>query len=100
MPTAVAVIWWVLLIVAVGVVLPVVWYLLHRVYLASRNIERYAAETLEAGVGILHNTAAIGALDTTIQVAGQLLEGAQAIAGSAAAIERALGQRKLEGGQG
>lgn len=98
MPTAVLVIWWVTLIAAVVVVLPLAWYLLHRVLLAARNIERYAAETLTAGVGIAQNTAAISALETTIGVAGKILEGAGAIATSTRAIEQALGRRTLRGG--
>ena len=98
MPGAVLGIWWVTLIVAVVVVLPLAWYLLHRVLLAARNIERYAAETLSAGVGIAQNTAAISALETTIGVAKKILEGAGAIAGSAGAIEGALGRRTLKGG--
>ncbi len=99
MPTGVAVIWWVTLIAAVVVVLPLAWYLLHRVLLAARSIERYAAEALTAGVGIAKNTAAITALETTIAVAGQILGGAGAIAGSTEQIEQALSRRTLEGGR-
>lgn len=97
MPVAVLVIWWTTLIVAVVVVLPLAWYLLHRVLLAARNIERYAAETLTAGAGIAQNTAAITALETTIGVASQILDGAGAIARSSWTIEQALSHKKLEG---
>ena len=96
MPVAVLVIWWTTLIVAV-VVLPLAWYLLHRVLLAARNIERYAAETLTAGAGIAQTTAAITALETTIGVATQILDGAGAIARSSGTIEQALSHKKLEG---
>ncbi len=99
MPGAVVGIWWVTLIVAVVVVLPLAWYLLHRVLLAARNIERYAAEALTAGVGIAQNTAAITALQTTIGVAGQILDGAGAIARSTGAIEQTLSRKKLDGGR-
>ncbi len=99
MPTAVLVIWWITLIVAVVVVLPLAWYLLHRVLRAARNIERYAAEALTAGGGIAQNTAAIKALATTIAVAGQILDGAGAIAGSTEQIEQALSDRQLKGGR-
>ncbi|MGQ0571874.1 MAG: hypothetical protein ACT4P5_20410 [Armatimonadota bacterium] len=98
MPVAILVIWWITLIVAVAVVLPLAWYLLHRVLGAARNIERYAAETLVAGVGIAQNTAAISALEATIGVAGQILDGAGAIARSTGAIEQALRHTKLDGG--
>ncbi len=97
MPAAVLVIWWITLIAAVLVVLPVAWYLLHRVLAAARNIERYAAETLTAGAGIAQNTSAITALETTIGVAGKILEGAGAIAASTGAIEQALGRSRLKG---
>lgn len=99
MPGAVVGIWWVTLIVVVVVVLPLAWYLLHRVLLAARNIERYAAEALTAGVGIAQNTAAITALQTTIGVAGQILDGAGAIARSTGAIEQTLSRKKLDGGR-
>ena len=48
-PAVVYVIWWVTLIVAVVVVLPLAVYLLHRTLVAARQIERYAARALEAG---------------------------------------------------
>jgi hypothetical protein len=98
MPLAVTVIWWVTLLVAVCIVLPVAWYLLHRVLVAARSIERYAVETLEAGVGIARNTSAISALGTTIGVATEILGGAGAIAKSTGAIEQTLSARKLNGG--
>lgn len=96
--TTVLVLWWILLVVAVVVVLPLIWYLLHRIYLAASNIERYAAETLTAGVGILNNTRSIQDLKTTLAVAGDLLRGAESIGGSAAAIEQALRRTKMAGG--
>ncbi len=99
MPTAVAVIWWITLIAAVVVVLPLAWYLLHRVVLAARSIERYAEEALTAGGGIARNTAAITALETTIAVSGQILDGAGGIAQSTEKIEQGLSRRKLEGGR-
>lgn len=95
LPAAVLVIWAVTLAVAVAVVLPVAWYLLHRTLLAARSIERYAADTLEAGAGIARHTAAIASLQTTVRVAQELLAGAGAIARSTEAIEQALGRRTL-----
>jgi hypothetical protein len=96
--TIVFVLWWILLAVAVVVVLPLVWYLLHRIYLAASNIERYASETLTAGVGILNNTRAVQELRTTRTVAGELLRGAESIGESAGAIEQALRRTKMAGG--
>lgn len=92
-PTAVYVIWWVTLIVAVVIVLPLAWYLLHRAFKAAKQIERYAAKTLEAGVGIAGNTANIAALKDTIAVATGILGTAAAIEEHSGVIEGALASR-------
>ncbi|MGQ0606832.1 MAG: hypothetical protein ACT4OQ_00005 [Chloroflexota bacterium] len=96
-PALVYVLWWILLIVAVLVVLPIVVYLLHRTLNAARGIERHFATALEAGLGIAGNTANIVALEDTISVAGGILETAGEIEQHAATIETALGAR---GGRG
>ena len=75
-PGAVYTIWWIGLIVTLVVFVPWAVYLLHRTWLAARSIERYAADTLTAAAGIVGNTKHIAALDATIGVAGQLLDGA------------------------
>ncbi len=94
-PTAVYVIWAIVLAVAVLVILPVTVLLLQRALNAARNIERYFGEMRDAGVGIAGNTQHIKALDDTIQVAGQLLETAGAINEHAATIETALTTRAV-----
>lgn len=68
MPDAVYVIWWVGLIVTLGVFVPLSVYLLHRTWIASRSIRRYAEQTLTAATGIAGNTEHIPALDSTIAV--------------------------------
>ncbi len=92
-PGAVYVIWWIMLIVAVVVVLPVVVWLLQRVLTAARNIKGYTETTLEAGVGIVHNTASVAALQDTIAVATQILETAKAIEEHTAIIQKVLTER-------
>ncbi len=92
-PTAVYVLWWATLIIAVVVVLPLAVYLLHRTLRAARQIERYAATALQAGVGVAGNTANIAALEQTIAVASDALGTAQAIEQHTAAIEQVLGTR-------
>ncbi|MGI8824845.1 MAG: hypothetical protein ACR2JC_04220 [Chloroflexota bacterium] len=92
-PGAVYILWWITLIVAVVIVLPLAVYLLHRTLLAARQIERYAATTLTAGVGIAGNTANIEALNATIAVATGLLGSAKAIEEHTGAIEEVLGTR-------
>jgi len=96
-PLIVYILWWVLLIVAVFVVLPVVVYMLHRALNAARGIEYQFARTLEAGLGIAGNTANIVALEDTITVAGGILETAAEIEQHAATIESALGARRAQG---
>ena len=93
LPTAVYVIWWAPLIVAVVVVLPLAVYLLHRTLMAARQIERYSARALEAGLGIAGNTENIAALEGTITTATGILETARAIEEHTGAIEGALAAR-------
>jgi len=92
MPQAVFTLWAILLIVTV-LLLPYIVYLLHRTYVASRNIERYFKEMSEAGVGIAGNTEHIKALDDTIGVASGILEVAGDINSHAETIKDTLGGR-------
>src|SRR5437773_8504802 len=63
------------IITFVGV--PLALQLLHRTLKAAMSIERYARESLTAGVGIANNTAAIPALEQTLATAGSLVEAAK-----------------------
>lgn len=92
-PAAVYVIWWVMLIAAVVIVLPLVVWLLNRVLTAARNIKGYTATTLEAGVGIVENTVATTALQETIALAGEMLQTAKSIEERTAIIQQVLTQR-------
>ncbi len=102
-PTAVYVIWIIMLVSAVLVILPLVVYLLQRTLTAARNIERYLAEMRDAGVGIANNTHHIKDLDDTIAVATQLLSTAESIKAHTGTIGSALIERvaksRPEGGQ-
>ena len=80
MPHAVYVIWWVGLIVTLVVFVPLSVYLLHRTYVASRSIRRYADEALVAAAGIAGNTRHIPALDSTIAVGSAMVGVATKIA--------------------
>ncbi len=97
MPPAVLWIWWATLLVSVGIVIPAVWYLLHRLLRATHAVERYAAETLQAGLGIARHVQAIAALGVTADVAADLLRVTQEVAQHAAVVEQALGRQRLEG---
>ncbi len=94
---AVYVIWWATLIVAVVVVLPLAVYLLHRALRAARQIERYAARSLEAGLGIAANTENIAALERTISTATGILQTARAIEEHTGTIEEVLAFRAGRG---
>lgn len=72
MPQAVFVLWTILLVVTV-LLLPFIIHLLHKTWKASRSIERYFKEMLEAGLGVAGNTEHIKALDDTISVASGIL---------------------------
>jgi hypothetical protein len=91
--TAVYVIWWIMLIVAIVVVLPAALYLLHRLWRAARSIERYTAEALAAGLGIARHTTAIRALDQTVVLGSELGAVAGSIRRHGAAIEKTLADR-------
>lgn len=90
---AVYVIWWATLIVAVVVVLPLAVYLLHRTLRAARQIERYAARALAAGVGIAGNTENISALEGTISTATGILQTAHSIEERTGTIEEVFEAR-------
>ena len=96
-PIAVYVIWWATLIVAVVVVLPLAVYLLHRTLRAARQIERYAARSLEAGLGIAGNTENIAALEGTISTATGILQTTRAIEEHTGTIEEVLASRAGRG---
>ncbi len=67
-------IWGTTLAVITFVVVPLALHLLHKTLKAAMSIERYARESLTAGVGIANNTAAIPALEATLTTAGSLIE--------------------------
>lgn len=92
-PTAVYVIWWATLIVAVVVVLPLAIYLLRRTLQAARQIERYAAHALAAGEGVARNTENIAALEQTISAATEILETSRAIKEHTGTIEEVFEAR-------
>jgi len=89
-PQATIWIWTATLVVVSFVVVPLAIVLLHRTLDASRAIERYTREALEAGVGIANNTAAISELETTIQTATSLLGAAESLGSRTATIKQAV----------
>jgi len=67
-------IWGTTLAIITFVVVPIALYLLHRTLKAAQAIERYARDSLTAGVGIATNTSAIPALEQTLATAGSLVD--------------------------
>lgn len=92
MPETVYTIWAILLAVVILAV-PFLVLLLHRTLMAARNIERYLAEMLTAGVGIAGNTGNITALKDTIDTAGAILAKGGDINEHAETIKKTLAAR-------
>ena len=90
--STVEILWMILLIVAVVVLGPII-RLLHKTLLAATHIERYLKEMKEAGLGIAGNTENIKALNSTIEVAVDILDTAGKIDNNAETIEVTLGGR-------
>ncbi len=93
MPHAVYTIWWSGLILTLAVFVPLSVYLLHRTFVASRSIRRYADEALAAAAGIAGNTSYIPALDSTIAVGGAMVGVAGEIAKKLDTAATVLAQR-------
>jgi hypothetical protein len=92
-PPIVYTIWWVTLVLTLVVFVPLAVYLLHRTWRAARSIRHYAADALLAAGGIAGHTAHIVALDTTIGVAGELLDAAGGVAGKLDTVANVLAER-------
>ena len=90
--TPVEILWIILLLVAVLVLGPVI-RLLHKTLMAANNIERYLKEMKEAGMGIAGNTEHIKVLNSTIEVAVDILDTAGKINNNSETIEVTLGNR-------
>ncbi len=91
--TAGLIIWTVLLIVVLVVILPLTVGLLRRALKAARKIEAYLADMLTAGVGVAGNTAAVPALDKTIELAVAMKPVAEAIEAKTGAVANLLARR-------
>lgn len=92
--TAALWIWGITLALVTVVIVPLAIFLLHRTLHAASAIERYARETLEAGVGIANNTEAVAALDETIDTATSLLAATQTLSERTDAIAKLVGSGK------
>ena len=92
-PGAVFVLWWIGLGLTLVVFVPLAVTLLHRTWVASRSIQRYAAEALTAAAGIAGNTQHIPALDSTIAVGGAMVGVAGQIAAKLDTAANVLAQR-------
>jgi hypothetical protein len=91
--TAGLVIWIILLVVILVVIVPLAVGLLRRGLAAARKIEAYLADMLTAGVGVAGNTAAVPALDRTIELAITMKPVAEAIEAKTGAVAELLAGR-------
>ncbi len=92
MPVTAYVLWVIELAVAV-LLLPFIIRLLHKTLIAARHIERYLKEMKEAGLGIAGNTEHITALNSTIEVATDILGSAGKINNNAETIKVTMADR-------
>lgn len=92
MPGTVYTLWIITLAVAL-LLFPFIVRLLHKTYLAAKNIEYYLREMKEAGMGINNNTKHITALDATISVATDILDSAGKINSNAETIKVTMANR-------
>ena len=82
--------WWTLGFVVAGIVVAVVAALLIGILMQARRIQKLAGAAVGLVGEIDANTRSIWALTQTNQVAGQILEGAQAIDRNAGEVAAAL----------
>lgn len=92
MPQTVYILWIITLAVAL-LLFPFIVRLLHKTLIAAKHIERYLREMKEAGLGIAANTTHITALNSTIDVAVDILDGAGKINTNAEVIKDTLAAR-------
>ena len=92
MPAIVYILWIVVLAVAL-ILFPFIVRLLHKTFIAAKNIERYLKDMKEAGMGIAGNTEHITALNSTINVAVDILDSAGKINANAETIKVTLAGR-------
>ncbi len=95
MPQAVYILWIIVLAVAL-ILFPFIIRLLHKTFMAAKNIERYLREMKEAGMGIASNTSHVTALDSTINVAVDILDSAGKINSNAETIETVMADRSAK----
>jgi len=92
MPAIVYCLWIVVLAVAL-ILFPFIVRLLHKTLIAAKNIERYLKDMKDAGMGIAGNTEHITALDSTINVAVDILDSAGKINSNAETIKGVMADR-------
>jgi hypothetical protein len=97
LPPIVITLWRVTIVVGFLVLLPVAVYWLHSLWRAAASIRRYAADGLVAARGIEANASSLIALNSTIDVATEVLTAAGAVAGRLETLASALEARSREG---
>lgn len=95
MPQTVYILWIIVLVVAL-ILFPFIVRLLHKTFVAAKNIELYLREMKEAGLGIAGNTAHITALNSTIEVATGILDSAGKINSNAETIKTVMADRSAK----
>ncbi len=92
MPTLVYILWIVVLAVAL-LMFPFIVRLLHKTFIAAKEIAAYLKDMKKAGMGIAANTGNITALNSTIEVATDILGSAGKINSNAETIKVTMADR-------
>lgn len=96
MSTLALFIWGATLTIVALIIVPVALSLLSRALIAARNIERYLADMLEAGVKIVGHSEAVPALNDTLATAAAMKPVADAIETKTGVVAGILAKRAEE----
>jgi hypothetical protein len=79
-PEQIFTVWHVTVVLALVLLVPAAVYSLHSLWRTTKSIRQYALDSLVATRAIEANTAVLPAINTTIEVAGEILVAADAVA--------------------
>lgn len=93
MPDVVFTLWWVTVVLALAVFVPLAVYVLASLVRTAWSIRRYAREAVAPAQAIAAHTSAVPALDGTIGVATEMLAAAEQVAQKLETIAQVLEAR-------
>ncbi len=96
-PALVFTLWQAIVVLALVLFVPLSVYMLHTLWRATASVGRYSRDCVPAARAIATHTASLGALDQTIEVAGEVLAAAESVAGKLGTIAAVLEARSRRG---